>query len=147
MQALDAAIVASEAAVYLQRLAQSRSVTLTLATLPAVVKADGSALFVLLRNLVENAIHHAPPGSRVDLVVNAGAVTVRDYGSGIAEEALPLLFKRFWRGAHRRDIGAGLGLSICEEIARAHGWRLQAANANPGAVFTVHMTALAGAGR
>lgn len=139
MQELDAAMVASEAAVYLQRLAQSRSVSLTLATLPAVVKADNSALFVLLRNLIENAIHHAPAQSRVDVVVNAGSISVRDHGNGIAPESMPLLFKRFWRGAHRRDIGAGLGLSICEEIARAHGWHLTAANANPGALFVLNM--------
>ena len=62
---------------------------------------------------------------------------MRDYGGGIPAEAMPQLFKRFWRGAHHRDEGAGLGLSICEEIAHAHGWTLHAENAGPGARFRI----------
>jgi signal transduction histidine kinase len=42
----------------------------------------------------------------------------------VPEEDLPKLFTRFWRGTHRRDLGAGLGLSICREIAAAHGWKI-----------------------
>jgi signal transduction histidine kinase len=101
-----------------------------------MISADASALFVLVRNLVENAVHHAPPGSLVEVVVEANGVTVLDYGAGIREEDMPMLFKRFWRGAHRRDEGAGLGLSICGEVVRGHGWTLGARNVeSAGAEF------------
>jgi signal transduction histidine kinase len=42
------------------------------------------------------------------------------------------IFARFWRGPHRRDKGAGLGMAICQEIAQAHGWTLTASRAQPG---------------
>jgi signal transduction histidine kinase len=50
---------------------------------------------------------------------------------------MPMLFKRFWRGAKRRDDGAGLGLAICAEIARVHGWTINVCNKHPGAEFTI----------
>lgn len=62
-------------------------------------------------------------------------MTVRDLGPGVDAAQLPLLFERFWRAAHRRDQGAGLGLAICEEIALAHGWRLTVEHAQPGLRF------------
>jgi signal transduction histidine kinase len=139
MEQVDANEVASEAVAQLERLAQRREVRVVHAAGddPVMVEADRGALFVLMRNLIENAIHHAPSDSAVEVEISHKEVTVRDYGAGIADEAMPLLFKRFWRSSHRRDEGAGLGLSICEEIARAHGWTLGAQNAGLGALFTV----------
>lgn len=147
MEELDANQIASEAAAQLERLAQRLQVRVvnTGGDEAVTVRADRGALFVLMRNLIENAIHHAPEGSAVDLEVSRKGIAVRDYGPGIAADAVPQLFKRFWRGAHRRDEGAGLGLSICEEIARAHGWTLRAQNAVPGACFRVAFEASAGA--
>jgi signal transduction histidine kinase len=98
-------------------------------------QADRSALFTLLKNLLENAIQHAPRGTEVRMHVSAGALRVRDWGPGVDREQLPHLFTRFWRGPHRRDHGAGLGLTICQEIARAHGWMLSAKRAEPGLLF------------
>lgn len=139
MEDLDVKNIAAEATAQLERLALRRDVHVVGVAddEPVMIAADRGALFVLLRNLIENAIHHAPPGSAVDIDINRKGITVRDHGDGIAADAMPMLFKRFWRGAHRRDEGAGLGLSICEEIARAHGWALRAENTTPGARFTV----------
>jgi len=142
MEQIDLKDAAAEAAAQLERLAHQRGVHIVDAVneepgMKVMVMADRGALFVLLRNLIENAVHHAPPGSAVEVDVSVHGVAVRDYGDGIATEAMPQLFKRFWRGAHRRDEGAGLGLSICEEIAHAHGWTLQAENVAPGARFRV----------
>jgi len=143
MEDIDVKDIAAEATAQLERLAQRRDVhVVDIANdEPVMVAADRGALFVLLRNLIENAIHHAPPGSAVDIDINRHGITVRDHGDGIAADAMPMLFKRFWRGAHRRDEGAGLGLSICEEIARTHGWRLRAENSAPGASFKVSFAA------
>ena len=71
---------------------------------------------------------------------DAGGISVRDAGPGVPLDDLPRLFERFWRGAHRRDLGAGLGLSICREIATAHGWEIHAHRTEPGMVFELRMS-------
>ncbi|SFT58148.1 Signal transduction histidine kinase [Kosakonia arachidis] len=131
---VDVADVAHDSARFLQRIAEETRVNLTLTFRNATVvwNADRGALFTLLKNLMENAIQHAPAGSDVQVEINAQTITLRDCGPGVAVDELPLLFTRFWRGAHRRDCGAGLGLAICEEIAVAHGWTLTAENVQPG---------------
>lgn len=95
-------------------------------------RADRSAFFTLLKNMTENAIQHAPRGTEVRIDVAPTELSVRDRGPGVAQEQLPHLFARFWRGGHRRDHGAGLGLAICQEIALAHGWTLSAHREEPG---------------
>lgn len=94
--------------------------------------ADRGALFTLLKNLLENAVQHAPPDTVVRAEVDATSVTIRDWGPGVPPDQMSNIFVRFWRGAHRRDQGAGLGMSICQEIAQAHGWTLTAGPARPG---------------
>lgn len=134
---------AHDAVAFVERIAHARRVEVRLDG-PAdelTVLADASALFVLLRNLVENATHHAPELSTVVVKVDRDSISVSDEGPGIAPDDMPQLFKRFWRGAHRRDQGAGLGLSICSEIARGHGWRLTVSNRPiAGAEFKVWFT-------
>lgn len=131
--------IAHEAATYLQRMAESADVHLTVLAAGDDVKwkADRAACFTLLKNLLENAIQHAPEQTSVSVEIKSDTVTVRDWGPGVEPEQLALLFSRFWRGAHRRDHGAGLGLSICQEIAMAHGWTLTAHNAHPGLIMTL----------
>ncbi|UYG04410.1 HAMP domain-containing histidine kinase [Halomonas sp. LR3S48] len=128
--------VAHEAASYLQRMAETADVHLAVRAVGDVQwKADRAACFTLLKNLLENAIQHAPAQTSVSVEIQGDTVTVRDRGPGVDAEQLPLLFERFWRAAHRRDRGAGLGLAICQEIALAHGWRLTAEQAEPGLRF------------
>ena len=129
----DVQEVAQEVVAYLQRMAEAARVHVTI-TGASVARwqADRGALFTLLRNLLENAIQHAPSDTGVRVEVDAGTVTVRDSGPGVDPQDLSRMFSRFWRGAHRRDQGAGLGLAICREIALAHGWVLSAHRAEPG---------------
>ena len=126
-----------EVVAYLQRLADTSGVQLKVPRTVGDVRwqADRGALFTLLKNLLENAIEHAPAKTDVSVEIQSDAVIVRDCGPGVDAAQLPLLFERFWRGAHRRDHGAGLGLAICQEIALAHGWRLTAERAEPGLRF------------
>lgn len=130
----DVGEVAAEAVQYLERMAQAAQVRLELAPQAGAIEwhADRSALFTLLKNLLENAIQHAPAGTAVVVDVNASTLSVRDFGPGVTPDQLSMLFARFWRGAHRRDVGAGLGLAICQEIAQAHGWTLVARHGDPG---------------
>jgi signal transduction histidine kinase len=135
--------VAVEAASYLQRMAEAASVRLTVSATENIEwKADRGALFTLLKNLLENAIQHAPTTTTVEVNVQSNALSVRDRGPGLDPAQLPLLFERFWRAAHRRDHGAGLGLSICQEIALAHGWRLTVERADPGLRFSLENEAM-----
>ncbi len=126
--------VAQEAVAYLQRRAEGAGVHLAVSAPDADVRwtADRGALFTLLKNLLENAIEHAPAGSTVDVEITGLSIAVRDRGPGVPAEQLSRLFERFWRGAHRRDLGAGLGLAICQEIALAHGCSLTVEPAAPG---------------
>ncbi|GGX19318.1 histidine kinase [Pigmentiphaga litoralis] len=131
---VDVQEAVEEVITYLQRMAVTADVRVTLVgeAFGARWQADRGALFTLLKNLLENAIQHAPQDTEVQVDVGPTVVTVRDWGPGAKPEQLPQLFSRFWRGAHRRDHGAGLGLAICQEIALAHGWALSAHSATPG---------------
>jgi len=135
--AVDVRDVVKEAVDYLQRMAQAAGVRLTISDKKAKTDwlADRGALFILLKNLLENAIQHAPVGTEVSVEIDVTSLTIRDRGPGLAQEQLSQIFVRFWRGAHRRDHGAGLGLAICKEIAQAHGWTLAAQRAEPGLQF------------
>lgn len=128
--------LSQEVVAYLQRMAGAADVRLAVSGATGVRwPADRGALFTLLKNLLENAIQHAPAKTDVNVEIQSDTVIVRDCGPGVDAAQLPLLFDRFWRGAHRRDHGAGLGLAICQEITLAHGWCLTAERAEPGLRF------------
>jgi len=128
--------VVTEAVSYLQRMADNAEVRLVVTgDSDAPWLADRGALFTLLKNLLENAIQHAPRDSEIHIGLGTSTLTLRDWGPGIEAQQLEHLFTRFWRGAHRRDHGAGLGLSICQEITTAHGWTLTVERMEPGLSF------------
>lgn len=104
--------------------------------------ADHNAFFTLVKNLVENAIQHSSTKGLVSIEADADSVWVRDHGEGATDEQIARMFDRFWRSARRRDTGAGLGLSICKEVAEAHGWTVRAQRASPGLRFEVSRSLL-----
>jgi signal transduction histidine kinase len=118
--------------------AQDEGRTLATGILPAItIAGDRQLLSQALYNLVENALHHTPPGTRVavSLAVTGDAVSlcVADSGPGIAEDDKALARRRFGRlEASRHRPGHGLGLPIVDAIARLHGGRLELADARPG---------------
>jgi two-component system sensor histidine kinase QseC len=140
---VDLAAIAEDVVDYLRRLAEIREVYVDTRCAPGIpaLRADRGALFMLLKNLVENAIQHSPTGGVVALTIETDHVCVRDEGPGISLGDLPKLFTRFWRGAARRNQGAGLGLSICREIAAAHKWELAARSTGHGAEFILSFSA------
>ncbi|AXL48978.1 two-component sensor histidine kinase [Paraburkholderia caffeinilytica] len=131
--------VVQDVVAYLARKADRKKVTLRLETsvAPPSIWADRSALFILLKNIVENAINASPAHGAIVLIVDAVSVQVQDEGPGIRQEHLPFLFKRFWRAPDARHDGAGLGLAICKEIATAHEWRLTVSSLLSGTRFAV----------
>jgi signal transduction histidine kinase len=86
--------------------------------------ADEGAVFVLAKNLLENAIEFSPAGGTVSLSMDVGGFTVDDQGPGVPEADREHVFERFWRAPGQRRAGAGLGLALCREIAKGQGWRV-----------------------
>jgi signal transduction histidine kinase len=93
-------------------------------------------------NLLDNAIKYTPRGGRVSLSVrregSCAVLDVTDTGIGIPADALPHVFKRFYRvdsSRSREQGGAGLGLSIVKSICSAHGAVVEVRSA-PGAGST-----------
>lgn len=138
---LDMGAVLDEAIAYTSRLADGKGVFVELRC-PVerlTTNADRGAVLILAKNLIENAIHHSPLGERIGICLDARGFRVIDAGPGVAPTEEPKLFTRFWRSPRARHDGAGLGLSICREIAAAHRWQLsyRPAEPGPGAEFRV----------
>jgi signal transduction histidine kinase len=121
----------------------ARSLAFEPADGPVIVRGDADALSDAIRNLVENAIAHSPAGEEVTVRVDApGSVTVTDCGPGVPPELREKIFERFWRSRERRSsgVGAGLGLAIVAEIARAHAGGIAVSEApGGGARFTLSL--------
>ncbi len=98
----------------------------------ARVKGDATLLDRAFCNLLENAQKHAGGVESVHISRSAQSVlfTVSDRGPGFAEEALGRVFDAFYRGDGSSSLG--LGLTLVERIARAHGGRAWAENRADG---------------
>ncbi len=92
---------------------------------PLIVQGDRTALAVLARNLVDNAVRHSPPGSRVEvrMLREPGAATLQvdDAGPGIPPDERDRVFDRFYRRAGDDAEGTGLGLAIVKSVAASDG--------------------------
>ncbi len=111
----------------------------------ACVQADRPSLLRVVSNLLDNAIKYSPRGSTIRVTsVDEGdlvALSVADEGKGIAEQDLPRVFERFYKGeASRSSGGVGLGLAIVKHLVRAHhGTATVTSEPGAGAVFTVRL--------
>ncbi|MDD2536648.1 MAG: heavy metal sensor histidine kinase [Macromonas bipunctata] len=114
----------------------------------AQVLGDRLMLRRAISNLLSNALRHATPGSEVVVQLHhlpAGEVriSVTNQGEPIPPELLPRLFDRFFRADKARvrldTDGAGLGLSITQAIAQAHGGRVHASSLAAGNVFCIDL--------
>jgi signal transduction histidine kinase len=101
----------------------------------------------MILNLLDNAIRYTPPGGRVSASTETQGSEVRiqvaDTGIGIAPEASPHVFERFYRAdkaRSRQEGGFGLGLSIVKWIAESHHGAVElASQPGHGSTFTVHL--------
>lgn len=148
MTRLDLNELADEAMETLRPLAEPRGVTMLLdAESRVMVQADGSQLARVIRNLLDNAIRHAPDGSVVVVRIEerGGTATLRvvDEGTGFPPEFRARAFEPFTRADEARNTRtgtAGLGLSIAKGIVTAHGGSVGLGD-GPGGVVVVTLPA------
>lgn len=96
------------------------------------VRGDIDSLAIVLRNLIDNALHHSD--AAVELQVQAGpvpALVVRDRGPGVPPEQLNRIVQRHVR-VGSQHLGYGLGMSIVRTIADTHGAQLRLASPPAG---------------
>jgi two-component system sensor histidine kinase BaeS len=143
---LDLTELADEAMETLRPLAESCGVKLLLeASARVTIDADGSQLARVIRNLLDNAIRHAPPGSVVLIQVEQDGddalLAVIDQGHGFPAEFRERAFDPFTRAdeARNKETGtAGLGLSIARGIVTAHHGTVGLGD-GPGGVVVIRL--------
>jgi two-component system, OmpR family, sensor histidine kinase QseC len=100
------------------------------------VQGYEAALGALLRNLIENAMHHVPAGGSVQLLLKRSSemaiIEVIDNGPGIPAERRASVFARFHREASSSGDGYGLGLSIVQRAAQLHDATIELLDAPSG---------------
>ncbi|MCP2035443.1 signal transduction histidine kinase [Planomicrobium sp. HSC-17F08] len=110
---------------------------------PLLFRGDAELLQNVWDNLLTNAIKYNKPGGSIEINLrssdNGIVVSFKDSGIGIAEDALPQLFDRFYRvDAARKKDGTGLGLSIVQQIVTLHGGSIEVqSRSGEGSEFTI----------
>ncbi|MFT9849719.1 sensor histidine kinase [Aneurinibacillus sp. REN35] len=110
--------------------AERQSVTFLVDVAPdlPIIAGDVNRLKQVLLNLVDNALKFTPSGGEITICAQAVEkqiqVSVKDNGTGIAEEKLPHIKKRFYQASESVP-GNGLGLAICDEIMMLHGGKIE----------------------
>ena len=127
--------------------AEARGVTLSLSLpdTPLLFRTTEEDVQRLVGNLLENAVKYTLQGGKVSLEVRGGetqiTIVVSDTGIGISPEAMPHIFKEFYRGANVKEMGTegtGLGLSLVKRIADLYQGQVRVeSDLGRGTTFTV----------
>jgi len=133
----DLAELAATTAEQMSLLATDKNVRVACdSTAKVMVEGHPARLKQVIVNLLDNAIKYTPGGGRVRLSVQReqgfALLEVADDGIGIPADALPHVFKRFFRvdsSRSREQGGAGLGLAIVKSICSAHGGDIEVISA------------------
>ena len=113
-------------------------------------QGDADKVYQVVTNLLANARAHTPAGTAIHVSTYAtkdgSYVSVADNGPGLSTEDQLHVFERFYRVDSSRqrssDDGSGLGLSIVDEVMKAHGGAVSVASEpGKGATFTLHFKA------
>lgn len=114
----------------------------------APVRGDIDDLGIMVRNLLDNALRHGGPGTRVRLETRVedeaharmATLIVADDGPGVPDNESERVFERFYRADNgRRTQGIGMGLSLVERVVASHGGRLHCGAGLDGRGFGVEI--------
>ena len=109
------------------------------------IPCDPARMKQVFLNILDNAAKHGGEGGRITAEIcrenadgqDSVVIRIRDFGPGIPEEELPLVKKKFYKGASKAR-GSGIGLAVTEEIVALHGGTLDIASAvGEGTTVTV----------
>ena len=132
------ALVQSVAEVYAE-VAEDAGMTLTCQPppAPAFIEGDKDLLTQAFANLIENALRHCPPGTKIACEVSAddrlAEASIRDTGPGIPEAERDKVLRRLYRLEQSRTTeGSGLGLALVKAVAEVHDAALSLSDAHPG---------------
>lgn len=115
---------------------------------PAGVFGDKDLLVQMFANLIENAIRHCPPGSRIsitgDLAASGPLVRISDNGHGIPADERQNVFRRLYRLEKSRTTpGSGLGLALVAAIVDLHDAKIELRDNAPGLLIELQFPVLA----
>lgn len=124
---------------------RSKGVDICMDVADVQIHGDPERLLQAFLNILDNAIKHSLPDSKVFVFgrIEGVQITVQihDQGSGISESDLPYIFEQFYTADRsRQGSGTGLGLAIARRIVEAHGGSITASSiAGKGATFTIRL--------
>jgi len=127
--------------------AEDRHIELICPDEAIVIEGDELRLEQVVQNLIQNALKYslAPEPIRVTIRsrANNGCIAVQDWGIGIPRDALPNLFKRFYRAMNAEEqhiSGMGIGLCVVKEIISLHGGTVEVdSTEGVGSIFSVYL--------
>ena len=100
-----------------------------------IVEIDRGRFQQVIENIINNARKYANTTISINLLINENQVevTFQDYGNGIADEDIPFIFQKFYRGKNSKEVkGSGLGLYIAKYIMNKMNGDIKLQNTNMG---------------
>lgn len=104
------------------------------------ISCDPKRMRQVFLNILDNAAKHGGDGKRIETQITYDGsfvcVSIRDFGSGIPDDELSLVKKKFYKGSSKTR-GSGIGLAVCDEIVQMHGGTLTLHNAPEGGTIVL----------
>lgn len=134
----------------LRRAAEPLAIPMELRGQELAVHTDGSEIFTgdmqwsteAIGNILKNCVEHTPEGGKIEVFASETAlyteIKISDSGAGFAQEDIPHLFERFYRGKNADADSVGIGLALARTVIAAQNGTVSAANGKRGgAEFSV----------